>query len=183
MPTAPPIGSCPGRDTRKQSFPRPLGARGLPRVLGSRSTAPPGLTLGSCPANDASQGPGTRRQALGNRCLGAPKRCSLGVPLPTAPLTGSRPGRDTRRQSFPRPPGDQGLPGPHVSPWSRPPLPPRRLQKVSPGGGRSKPTPSDTQSVRTEQTDDAQGFFGSKTPQWSMAHCCRSSLDSDACRP
>jgi len=87
----------------------PPGARGLPRVLGSRSTAPPGLTLGSCPANDASQGPGTRRQAPGYRCPGASWRRSLGVPLPTAPPTWSSPGRDTRRQSFPRPPGLGGF--------------------------------------------------------------------------
>jgi hypothetical protein len=42
------------------------------RALGSRSTAQPNPVLGSCPANDASQGPGTRRQALGKRCSGAP---------------------------------------------------------------------------------------------------------------
>jgi hypothetical protein len=75
-----------------------LGARGLPEALGSRSTAPPSSTLGSCPANDASQGPGTRRQTPGYRCPGAPRRRPQGVPLPTAPPTGSRPGRDTRRQ-------------------------------------------------------------------------------------
>jgi hypothetical protein len=55
--------------TRPQLPPR---ARGLPRALGSRSTAPLGLALGSCPASDASQGLGTRRQALGYRCPGAP---------------------------------------------------------------------------------------------------------------
>ena len=118
--------------TRLQLSPR---ARGLARALGSQSMGQPSLVLGSCKAHDANQGPGTRRQALSYRCSGAPRRCSLGAALPTAPPTGSCPGRETRRQSFPRPPGDRGLPGPRVSPWSRPPSPPRRLQKVSPGGG------------------------------------------------
>jgi hypothetical protein len=34
----------------------------------------------------------------------------------------------------------------------------------STGGGRSKPTQPDMKSVRTEQPDDAQDFFGSTTP-------------------
>jgi hypothetical protein len=120
------------------------GAQGIPRALGSRNTAHPGPTLSSCPANDASQDPGTRRQAPGYRCPGTPWRRSRGVPQPTTPSTGSRLRRDTRRQIFPRPPRALGLPGPRVSPRSRPPSPLRRLQKVSPGGARSKPTTSDT---------------------------------------
>jgi hypothetical protein len=55
--------------TRPQLPPR---ARGLPRALGSRSTASSVPTLYSCPANDASQGPGTRRQALGYHAQGVP---------------------------------------------------------------------------------------------------------------
>ena len=50
------------------------------------------------------------------------------------------------------------------------------------GGGLSKVTQPDTQSVRTEQPDDAQGFFGSKTPRRSTAYRCKTSLDSGACR-
>jgi hypothetical protein len=107
-------------------------------------------------ASDASQGPGKRREAPCYRCPGAPWRRSQGVPLPIAPLTGSCPRRDTRRQSFPWLLGVRGLSGRHVSPRNLPSSPPRRLQKVSLGGGRSKLTPSDTQSVRTEQPDDAQ---------------------------
>ena len=44
-----------------------------------------------------------------------------------------------------------------------------------PGRGQSKPTQPDTQSVRTEQPDDAQGFFGTKTPQWSTGTAARPS--------
>jgi hypothetical protein len=47
---------------------------------------------------------------------GAPWHCSLGVHLPAAPPTGSCPRRDTRRQTFPRPPRAQGLSGLRVSP-------------------------------------------------------------------
>jgi hypothetical protein len=76
--------------------------------------------------------------------------------------------------------GAQGLLGPPVIPQSRPPSPPRRLQKVSPRGGWSKPTPSDTQSVRTEQPDDAQASSVQRhlngprhtiaRPSWSPVH-------------
>jgi hypothetical protein len=79
------------------------------------------------PGYQCLQGLNTRRQAPGHRCSGAPWRHSLGVPLPTAPPRGSRLGRDTRRQSFPRPLRARGLLGPCISPWSRPPSPPRRL--------------------------------------------------------
>jgi hypothetical protein len=76
--------------------------------------------------------------------------------MPTSPPTRSCLGCDTRRQSFPRPPGARGHSGPRVSSRSRPLSATRRLQKVSPGGGRSKPTPPDTQSVKTEQPNDVQ---------------------------
>jgi hypothetical protein len=105
------------------------------------------------------------------------------VPLSTTPSIGSRPGCDTRRQSFPRPPGAWGLPDPRVSPRSRPPSPPRRFQKVSPRGGRSKPKLSDTQSVRIEQPDDAQASSARRhldgprrtatRPFWTPAHVDR----------
>jgi len=142
---------------RGLSTPLPLlRAWGLARASGSRSTGNLSPVLNSCSAYDIGQGLGTRRRAPCYRCPGAPWHHSLGMPLPTAPPIGSRPGRDTRRQSFPRPPGAQGLPGPCVSPQNQPPLPLRRLHKVSPGGGWSKLTPPNTQSVRTEQPDDAQ---------------------------
>jgi len=95
------------------TWPRPPpGARGLARALGSRSTAHPGPALGSCLANDASQGPGARRQAPSHQCSGAPSRHSLGMALPTAPLKGSCPGHDTRRQSFPLASRGSGASGP-----------------------------------------------------------------------
>jgi hypothetical protein len=50
-------------------------------------------------------------------------------------------------------------------------------------GGQSKSTQPDTQSVRTEQLDDAQGFFGSTTPPRSIVRRCKVLLDSGACRP
>jgi hypothetical protein len=52
-----------------------------------------------------------------------------------------------------------------------------------PEGGQSKPTQSDMQSVRTEQPDDTQGFFGSTTLPRSTAHRCKTLLDSGARRP
>jgi hypothetical protein len=57
--------------------------------------------VGSCPANDASQGPGAKRQAPSYRGSGAPRRCPLGTALPATFSTRTRTGRDTRRQSFP----------------------------------------------------------------------------------
>jgi hypothetical protein len=76
-----------GKKTRPSlSWPRPPpGARWFARAPGTQSTMHPGPTLGSCPANDASQGPSARRQAPGYRCSGAPRRRSLGAALPTAP--------------------------------------------------------------------------------------------------
>jgi hypothetical protein len=41
----------------------------------------------------------------GYRCPGALRQRSRGAPLSAAPPTGPRPGRDTRRQSLPAPPG------------------------------------------------------------------------------
>jgi hypothetical protein len=86
----------------------------------------------------------------------------------------------TQEDNFSWPSGARGLSGPHGSPWSRPPSPLRRLQKVSPGVGRSKPTPSDTQSVRTEQRGDAQASLAPRyldgpwhtatSPSWTLVH-------------
>jgi hypothetical protein len=116
----------------------PPRIQGLARAPGSRSMARPSLTLGSCPTNDASQGPGARRQALSHKCSGAPRRCSLSTALPTAPLTGSRPGHDTRRQSFPLASRDSGASGP-----ARQPLEPTSFAtKKSPEGPPMGASPS-----------------------------------------
>jgi len=61
---------------------------------------------------------------------GAPRRCPTGVALSTTPPTGSRMGRDARRQTPPLASRDRGLLGPPVRPSSRQPSPPRSLQKV-----------------------------------------------------
>jgi hypothetical protein len=117
----------------------------------------------SCPAYDASQGSGARRQAPSYRGSGAPKHYASGVALLATPMIGSRMGRDTRRQ---------------VSSASRGWVAPRPARQVleptsftskkapegSPRGGQSMPTQPNMQSVRTEQLDDAQGFIGSMIP-------------------
>jgi hypothetical protein len=76
--------TCPSL-TRPQLLPR---ARGASPSLGLLIYGTSRPALDSYPANDVSQGPGTRRQALGYRCPGAPRRCSLGMPQPTAPRQG-----------------------------------------------------------------------------------------------
>jgi hypothetical protein len=81
-------------------------------------------------ASGTSQGPSMRRYALSHRDSRAPW-CSLaGTTLSTTSLTGSRTGPDKRRQTPSRPQGARGLLGLHVSPSSRPPSPPRSLQKA-----------------------------------------------------
>jgi hypothetical protein len=67
-----------------------------------------------------------------------------------------------------------------VSLRSRPPPSPGRLQKISPGGGRSKPTRPDTQCVRAEQPEDAQASSAPRhrlspshfaaRPPWTLVH-------------
>jgi hypothetical protein len=143
----------------------------------------PGPGLGSCPGNDASQGPGTRRHAPRHRGSRAPRCCPLGTTLPATFPTRSRTGRDTRRQSFPMSSRGSEAPG-----LTRQPLEPtsfttKKTPKGRPGGGWSKLTQPNTQSVRTEQLDDAQGFFSSTTPPRSTAHRCKALLDSGVCRP
>jgi hypothetical protein len=142
-----------------------------------------GPSLGSCLANDTSQGLSARRQAPGYRCPGAPGCRSLGVASPTAPPTRTRPGRDTRRQSFPLASRGSGASGPVHQPLEPTSIATKKTLEGPPGGGRSKPTQPDMQSVRTEQLDDVQGFLGSKTPPRSTAHRCKTLLDSDARRP
>jgi hypothetical protein len=153
---------------------------GLPRALGFRSTSPPGPALGSCSANDVSQGPGTRRQVPGYRCPGTSWRCSRGVPLPDAPPTGSHPGRDTRRQSFPRPSGAFG-------PAHQPLEPTSFATKKTPEGLTRGTLVQANTVLHTECQNRAverrPGFFGTKTPQRSMPHRCKTLLDSGARRP
>jgi hypothetical protein len=50
-------------------------------------------------------------------------------------------------------------------------------------GGWSKLTQPDTQSIRTEQLDDIQGFFGSTATPRFTTRPCKAFLDSDTCRP
>jgi len=110
-----------------------LRARGACRASGSRSTRSPSPILGFCSAYDASQGPGARKHAPSHRGSRAPRHCTLGVSSSAAPPIGSHTGRDTRRQAPPQPPGARGLLGPCACPSSRPPSPPRRLQKACQG--------------------------------------------------
>ena len=59
----------------------------------------------------------------------------------------------------------------------------KKTPEGPPGEVRSKPTQPDMQSVIIEQSDDAQGFFGTKTPSQFMAHRWKTLLDSSARRP
>jgi hypothetical protein len=101
----------------------------MPQALDRRG-ASLNLILGSHLTYDASQSLGARKHALSRRGSGAPRRCSASMALSTAPPTRSRTGCDTRRQTPPWPLGARGLLGPHVSPSTRPPSPPRSLQKA-----------------------------------------------------
>jgi hypothetical protein len=141
------------------------------------------LTLGPFPASNVSQGSGARRHALSHRGSGAPRRCPLRVALPAILPIGSHTGRDTRRQTPPWPLGARGLPGLSVNLWSRPPSPPRRLLKAHLREASPSRQQPDTQRVRTEQSNDAQGFIGSTTPRRLTEHHCKTLLDSGACRP
>jgi hypothetical protein len=59
----------------------------------------------------------------------------------------------------------------------------KKTPEGPPWEGRSKPTQPNMQSVKTEQPNDAQGFFGSTTPPWSIVRRCKALLDFSACRP
>jgi hypothetical protein len=91
-------------------------ARGLLRALGTRSTAPLCPAFGSSPATDASQGPGTRRQALRLPMPGGSPVTLPRCTLPAGPPIGSCPGRDTRRQSSPAAFGGWRASGPTCQP-------------------------------------------------------------------
>jgi hypothetical protein len=101
------------------------------------------------------------------------------MPLPIAPSIGSRLRRDTRRQSFLWPPRARGLLGPRVSPQSRPPSPPRRLQKVSPGEAspsrhRLKHRVSEQSSRTMPASSTPRHLDGPRRtaarPSWTPAH-------------
>jgi hypothetical protein len=138
------------------------------------------LALRSYTANDTSQGPGKRRHAPSYR--GSPA-LPLGHDIAATFPTRSRTGRDTRRQSFPAASRGSEAPGPMRQPLEPTSFTAKKTPEGPPGGGRCKLTQPDTQSVITEQPDDAQGFFGSTTRPHSMVHCCKALLDSGACRP
>ena len=103
-------------------------------------TAP---ALGSCLANDASQGLGARRRVLSYRGSGAPRRCPLGMALPATFPTRSRTGCDTRRQSFPVASRGSEAPGPARQLLELTSLIAKKTQEGPPQGGRSKPTQPD----------------------------------------
>jgi hypothetical protein len=109
------------------STPLPLlRARGLARASGSQSARSLNPIVGSCPAYDASQS----QHTLIHRGSGAPRCRPASAALSTTPPTRSCMGRDTRRHTPLWPPGARRLPRPHVSPSTRPPSPPRSLQKA-----------------------------------------------------
>jgi hypothetical protein len=56
----------------------------------------------------------------------------LGTTLLATFLTRSHMGVTQEDKASPWPPGALGISGPRISPWSQPPSPPRRLQKVDP---------------------------------------------------
>jgi hypothetical protein len=62
----------------------------------------------------------------------------------------------------------QGLPGPLVSRSSQTPSPLRKPPEGAPGGGQSKPTRPDGQSVRAEEPNDVLGFSDSTTTPRSI---------------
>jgi hypothetical protein len=76
---------------------------------------------------------------------------------------GSCTGRDIRRQASHSLQGLDDFWAPTSAPRTDP-LCYQEDSRRSTGGGRSKPTQPNTKSVRTEQPDDAQDFFGSTTP-------------------
>jgi hypothetical protein len=123
--------------------------------------------LGLLPDLGASQGLGTKRHALSRRGLGAPWRCPLGAALstaaPTSSSAASRGSRASRPMHQPLDPASFAT---------------KKSPEGTPGEGRSKPTQPDTQRVRTEQLDNAQGFFSSTTSPRSTEHCYKTLLDS-----
>jgi hypothetical protein len=85
------------------------------------------LALGSYPTNDASQGPGTRSKPRATDARGRPGDSPEARPCQLLLRQGHVRGMTQEDTASQRPPGAQGLLGPRVSPWSRPPSPPRRL--------------------------------------------------------
>jgi hypothetical protein len=143
----------------------------------------PGSALGSCLANDASQELTQEDKPRAIDARGAPRHRSLGTALPAAPPTGSCSGHDTRRQSFPSASKGSGASRPTRQPLEPTSSTTKKTSEGLPRGGWSKLTQPDTQSVIIEQPDDAQGFFGSKTPARSRTHHCKTLLDSGTRRP
>jgi hypothetical protein len=156
------------------------GDRTSPKAPNLRQHSGP--TLGSRPADDANQGPSARRRFPSYRGLGAPQHCPLGMALLATFPTRSRMSV-TQEYSFPAASRGSEAPGPTCQLLKPTSFTAKKTPEGPPGGGRYKPTQLDMQSVRTEQSDDAQGFFGSTTPPRSTTRCCKALLDSSACRP
>jgi hypothetical protein len=132
-----------------------------------------GPSLGSCLANDTSQGLSARRQAPGYRCPGAPGCRSLGVASPTAPPTRTRPGRDTRRQSFPLASRGSGASGPVHQPLEPTSIATKKTLEGPPGGGRSKPTQPDMQSASSAPRHHHGPRRTAARPSWTPTHVDR----------
>jgi len=107
----------------------------------------------------------------------------LGTALPATFPIRSRTEHDTRRHSFPAASRGSEAPGPVRQPLEPTSFTAKKTPEGPPGGSRSKPTQPDTQSVRTEQPNDAQSFFGSTTPPQSTVRRCKPLLDSGTYRP
>jgi hypothetical protein len=132
------------------------------------------LILGSHPAYDTSQGSGARRHAPSHRGSGAPKhypraqRCQ--------PLFRQGHARGMMQEDKLLHSRGSRAPKPARQPIEPASFATKKSPESAPGGGWSKPTQPFTQSVRTEQPNDAQGFFCSMTlhgPQ-TLAHVdCR----------
>jgi hypothetical protein len=142
-----------------------------------------GPPLGSCPASDAGQGPDAKKTPLKLPRLGGSPALPLGHGIAGHFPNKVTHGACTRRQSFPAASSGSEATGPthqHLEPTS---FTAKKTPEGPPGGGWSNPTQPDMQSVRTKQSDDAQGFFGSTTPPWSTTRRYKALLDSSACRP
>ena len=141
-----PIGYAPAHPLRKNpadpdsTVTSAWGSGACPSPEASDLRRHLGPALGSCPANDDSQGPGTRRQAPSYRGLRTPRRCPLGTAMLATFLTRSRTGRDTRRQSFPVASRGSRAPKPARQPLELTSFITKKTPKGPPREDRSKPT-------------------------------------------
>jgi hypothetical protein len=152
------LGETPLRCAHTHLPPKCWGEPEHASIRGSRARPSPLL-----PTDESSSpilGPGHQRKprprleasALSAQGSGAPRRRTTGTALSTTPIGHAR-GMTQGDKTLPLASGVWGLPSPLVSPSSRTPSPPWKNLEGVPGGGRSKPTKPDGQSVRIEQAD------------------------------